>query len=117
MTLMQDGDTHRSYGCEFGCGNPYDFVIVSVADGSTNFVCTPCYLKLAQEILNAVLNPDDPKVQRAMAEYEAGEQAPMARKPKTGRRGHAPVGTDDEIGLEAFNSVITADDLPPEFRT
>jgi hypothetical protein len=106
----------RSYGCSFGCGNPYDYIVVSVADGSTEFLCMPCYVKLATEIIEAVTNPDSEKVRAALADAGTIQQTVM-NGPGPKRRGkNAPAGTEDPDLIEAFDSVITVDELPPEFR-
>lgn len=105
----------RSYGCTFGCGNPYDYIVVSVSDGSTEFLCLPCYVKLATQMVEAVTNPNGELVMAAIAEAGKLDQAPM-RQPITRSRGHhAPTTDDDPDLLEAFDSVVTTDDLPDEF--
>src|SRR5260221_6424579 len=73
----------RSYGCSWGCGNPYDYIIISVADGTTEFMCLVCYLKLAQDMIMAVLNPQDPAVKAAMADLGGIEKAPMRSEEHT----------------------------------
>lgn len=106
----------RSYGCTFGCGNPYDYIVVNVQDGSTDFLCLPCFVRLATDMVAAVTDPDDPKVKAAMAEAEALAIAPMAVPfiPPRGR--NAPATTDDDDLIEAYSGVITVDELPEEFK-
>lgn len=106
----------RSYGCTFGCGNPYDYVIVTVQDSTTEMLCLPCFLKLASDVLEAVVNPDNPDVIRAIENAGTAEQTKMnGQGPKRGRK-NAPVTADDPSLIEAFDSVISEDELPPEFR-
>lgn len=106
----------RSYGCSWGCGNPYDYVFVSVADGTTEFLCLPCMVKLAKEMVEAVLSPEGEAVMAALADMSTVEQAPM-RSGKTRRRGHeAPANADDPDLIEAFDSRITEDELPDDFK-
>jgi hypothetical protein len=100
----------RAYGCSWGCGNPYDYVIINVGDGTTEFLCLVCYLKLAQEIINAVVNPDDPDVKAALAEYNAIERAPMTSGRVRARGRNAPADIDDDDLIEAFDSRITDDE-------
>lgn len=114
-TEVTEGAT-RSYGCTFGCGNPYDYIVVSCADGSTEFLCLPCYVRLATDMIAAVTDPDDPKVKAALAEATPFEQAPMTNKPSRKRGKHAPATVGDEDILEAFDSVITEDELPEAFK-
>ena len=106
----------RSYGCSWGCGNPYDYVIINVADGTTEFLCLVCLLKLCQEMIGAVLNPDDPDVKAAMAEYANLDRAPMTSGKVRKRGKNAPADFDDDSLIEAFDSRLTADELPEEFR-
>lgn len=113
---MPDETTERSYGCSYGCGNPYDYVFVSVRDGTTEFLCLPCFLTLAQQLVTAVIDPSDPTVQAAVADMPALEQAPMNGRGAKRRGKNAPTTADDPDLFEAFDSVITVDDLPEAFR-
>lgn len=113
---MPDTPLPRSYGCSFGCGNPYDYVLVSVADSSTELLCLPCFLKLSSEILEAVINPDNPEIMSAIAQAGQVEQARMNGKGPKARGKNAPANTEDADLIEAFDSAITVDDLPEEFR-
>lgn len=116
MSDFSSGNITRSYGCTFGCGNPYDYIVVAVADGTTEFLCLPCYVRLATDMIAAVTDPDDPKVQKAMAEATAVLQAPMASNGVKPRGKNAPATSQDDDILDAFDSVITEDELPDEFR-
>lgn len=106
----------RSYGCSYGCGNPYDTIIINVRDGTTEFLCLPCFVRLASDVVAAMTEADNPDVQAAMA-YAAGRPADLVPGPTGKRRGHnAPATADDPDLLAEFDSVITVDDLPDEFR-
>lgn len=112
----QPTQTERSYGCTFGCGNPYDFVFISVQDGTTEFLCVPCFVKLASDIVSAVLDPD-PKLAAVWLAAGANlDQAPMRQRSARARGHNAPTTTDDPELFSAFESVITADELGDEFR-
>jgi len=100
----------RSYGCSWGCGNPYDYIIISVADGTTEFMCLVCYLKLAQDMIMAVLNPQDPAVKAAMADAAGIEKAPMTSGRVRKRGKNAPADIDDDDLISAFDSRITDED-------
>jgi hypothetical protein len=76
----------------------------------------PCYVKLATEIIEAVTNPDSEIVKRAMADAGQVEQAPMNGKGPRRRGKNAPTGQEDPDLIEAFDSVITVDELPEAFR-
>jgi hypothetical protein len=106
----------RSYGCTFGCGNPYDFVFISVRDGTTEFLCLPCMVKLATDMVDVMVNPDNPDIAAKIASLAGIEQAPMSSNgAKRGRR-NAPATSDDPDLFESFDSVITAEELPEAFQ-
>lgn len=116
MTPIQPAQNQRSYGCTLGCGNAYDFVLVDVRSGDTEMLCTPCYIRLASDMVEAITNPEDPNVAAALAAVgvAAGEQAP-GPTPRRGRR-NAPVTSDDSDLFDAFDGRLDADELPEEFR-
>lgn len=107
----------RSYGCTFGCGNPYDVVVVQVADGTTEFLCWPCFIKLSADILAAITETDNPTINLALASMNGlgGQAVPGP----TGRdRGHnAPATSDDADLFAAYDDVVTLEELPEDFRS
>lgn len=113
---MADAAMERSYGCSYGCGNPYDFIFVSVSDGTTEFLCLPCFVKLAADMVEAALNPDVSHMAEALADMQSAEKAPMSNGKVRKRGKNAPATNDDPDLLEAFDSVITPEELPEEFR-
>lgn len=113
---MPDDSYVRSYGCSYGCGNPYDYVFVSVADGTTEFLCLPCFVKLAETLLTAVIDPSNEIVQGAVAAMGTLDAAPVKNNTVKQRGKNAPVNADDDDLIAAFDSVITVDELGPEFR-
>lgn len=113
---MPDATPERSYGCSYGCGNPYDYVFVQVADGTTEFLCLPCFVQLAGELLKAVIDPSDGMVAAAVAAMQPLDSAPVAKNGVRRRGKNAPVNSDDDDLIDAFDSVITVDDLPEDFR-
>lgn len=116
MSPEQNAIPQRSYGCTFGCGNPYDYVIISVSDGSTEFLCLPCYVRLATYMVRAVTDPNSLAALQEMEAAYAGESAPMTG-PGPKRRGkNAPATTTDDDVIDAFNGVVTEDELPDDFR-
>ena len=108
--------TERSYGCTFGCGNPYDYVFISVRDGTTEFLCLPCFVRLAHDILAAVNEPDPEQVAKWLKTISP--LAPAPQHGKTARKGkhNAPATADDPELFDAYDSVITEDELGEEFR-
>lgn len=106
----------RSYGCTFGCGNPYDYVFISVRDGTTEFLCLPCFVRLASDIVQAVTEPGPEQVARWLKAISPLEPAPMHGSGPRKRGKNAPATTDDPELFDAYDSVITADELPDEFK-
>ena len=101
----------RSYGCSLACGNPYDFIVVLVADGTTQFLCTPCFVRTASDMLEAMMNPDDPTVQQRIAEAGDIDTVPMYGRP-VAKRGHeAPADTIDPDAIEEFASYVLDDEV------
>jgi hypothetical protein len=115
--LSLDSDTgERSYGCSNGDGNPYDFVVITVVDATTQFLCTPCFVQAAIVLVSAVTEPDDPEIQAAVAAAGTIEQVPMHGR-KVAARGHeAPTEVDSESLIAAYDSRILPDELPDEFK-
>lgn len=106
----------RSYGCTFGCGNPYDFVVVSVLDGTTELLCVPCFVRMASDMVHAVTEATDAEAAKWLADAGTMQQAPMnGRKPRARGKNAPATSTDPDI-IEAFDTVITVDELPEEFR-
>lgn len=106
----------RAYGCTWGCGNPYDFVLVTVADGTSEFLCLPCLVRLAADMIAAVTEPDNPLLQAALVST-AGDDITQAPGPRAMARGkNAPATTDDDDLIESYSGIITEDELPEVFR-
>lgn len=104
----------RSYGCTFGCGNPYDFVIVQVADGTTEFLCMPCFVKLASDVLAAMTEVDNPQVKLALASMN-GLGGDVVPGPTGKAHGHnAPATNDDPALFDAYEDVVTLEDFLEE---
>lgn len=116
MAAEQAHQPQRSYGCSFGCGNPYDYIVVNVADGTTEFLCLPCFVRLAHDMITAVTMPDDPTVIAAVAAMGQIDVAPMTGKGARRRGKNAPVTADDDDLISAYEDVITEDELPEAFR-
>lgn len=106
----------RSYGCEFACGRPYDVILIQVEDGTTQFLCFPDFVRVASEALDAIMNGTSIPEGAQALDGMAYEIAPMTSS-KVKKSGHnAPVTADDDDLIEAFDSRVTVDELPPEFR-
>lgn len=113
------GDTalpERSYGCTFGCGNPYDFIFVSVRDGTTEFLCLPCMVRLASDMVEAVTEPGSDRVKIASGFSAGQESAPMNGTASRGKGKNAPATSLDPELFDSYDSVITEEELPDAFR-
>lgn len=106
----------RSYGCTYGCGNPYDFIVITIDSKEFLALCTPCFIQTAAQMLEAMQNPDNPEIVKMLA--EAGDAEPQSQFDDTvPKRGHnAPVGTVDPDAIEAFESFVLPDELPDGFK-
>lgn len=116
MEEIYHAQNSRSYGCSFACGNPYDYILVSVSDGTAEMLCMPCYVRLAIDMIAAVTETDNPAVQEALKAVNAIE-IDTAPGPAGKSRGHnAPATADDADLFAAFEETITPEDLPEEFK-
>lgn len=113
---MPDTPVVRSYGCSFGCGNPYDYILISVQDSTTELLCFPCFVQLTADMLQAALSPDGKHVVEALQDAVQAERVAMNGNTVKPRGKNAPADTDDPDLIEAFDSLITPDELGPEFR-
>lgn len=99
-----------------GCGNPYDYVMIDVAASETLFLCVPCLIKQAVDMVTAFTEPTSPEAQLAGTQMLL-DMTNVAPGPSPRPRGrNAPAGQDDPDLFDAYESRITVDDLPPEFR-
>lgn len=115
MTVSPD-TSERSYGCTFGCGNPYDYVFISVRDGTTEFLCLPCFVRLAHDILSAVTEPDPEQVAQWLKAISPLDPTPVkGSAPKRGKHNAPATNLDPEI-FSAYEDVITEDELPEDFK-
>lgn len=104
-------ESKRSYGCQFGCGNPMDVVLTQILDNSTLILCIPCFVKVAIEIVDAMTGDVSTEVETARQELATMEQAPMSGSRARRGRHNAPVGTTSDDLIEAYDSAVTADEL------
>lgn len=108
--------SQRSYGCSLACGNPYDFVVVLVADGTTQFLCTPCFVRTAHDMLTAMVTSGDPDVERRIAEAGSVETVPMNDDGVVKRGHNAPVDSQDADAIETFAGFELADEIDDAFQ-
>jgi len=106
----------RSYGCTFGCGNPYDYVFIDVRGCTTEFLCLPCFVRLASDIVNAVVEVDPAKEAAWLKAMSPLDTTPMSGNGPKPRGHNAPATNDDPDLFEAFDGTITVDELPDGFK-
>lgn len=109
---MAEGVTEpRSYGCSYGCGNPYDFVVVTVSDMSSLALCAICFMRTATDMMQAVIDADNPEVQRRIAEAQITDSVPFDDEDLRTRGHNAPVDAASEDAIAAFDGYILPDEL------
>lgn len=74
MTAVTAAPVVRGIACSFGCGNESSFVLVDIASSDTSFLCVPCFLHVAENMAEAMLNPDNGMVKQAQSEAPMPEQ-------------------------------------------
>lgn len=106
----------RSYGCSYGCGNPYDFVVTTISDMSSLALCAVCFMRTAHDMMTAVMDPNNPEVQKRVAEAQLDNVVQFDAE-HLKRRGHnAPVDASSQDAIDAFDGYVMEDELPDEFR-
>lgn len=116
MTTESSVAPERSYGCTFGCGNPYDYVMIDVRSGTTEFLCLPDLIRLASDLVAAVTESPDETMQAALAYAQANPEN-AAPGPNGRRRGrNAPATNESSEIFAAYDATITTEDLSDEFK-
>lgn len=91
--------------CSFGCGNEYEFIVVTASDSTTQFLCVPCFIGTAADLLTAVTDPDDPAVMLAVETYAADTVTPAGTR---GRKKALVSGIEPDANAGVF------DDFEPD---
>lgn len=91
--------------CSMGCGNTYDFVVVTVEDSTTLFLCIPDFIGSAMMMVQAMTEPENEAVKAAVAAYNPDTVTPR------GRRGKNPVLRD---GAKAADDSDLFDEFEPD---
>lgn len=69
----------RTYPCSYGCGNQIDVILTQVDDSTTLMLCIPCFVLTAQQVLEAMVNPESPDVKARIADAGPVDRATRAR--------------------------------------
>lgn len=96
--------------CSFGCGNTYQFVVVTIEDSTTQLMCVPCFIETAAQMVNAIVNPGDPRVQDAMAQYADIEMSGTTRRRRVRSTGPLDIEAGDGDALDPFELDVDDDD-------
>lgn len=105
-------ESPRSYGCSNGDGNPYDVILVNVSDGTTDFLCMPCFVHVAAGVVEAMTNPESPDVQRALTTVAGLGLTPVpGPSGATGKR-NAPAQNNDPGVFELYDAAVEWDGNP-----
>lgn len=114
--MSPESESVMSYGCQYACGNAYSVILLQVTDGSSLYLCIPCFVRTAIEIVKAMTEGLPPEVQETANEL-AAMQADMTPGPTAKRGRHnAPVGNDSPELIEAFDTRVYEDELGDEFK-
>lgn len=93
MTAVIAAPIVRGIACSFGCGNESSFVLVDIASSDTSFLCVPCFLHVAENMAEAMLNPDNGMVKQAQSEAPMPEQSAIKLPGEAVRHTTMPDGT------------------------
>lgn len=114
--MAEPEESVRSYGCQYGCGNPYDVILIQIQDNSTLLLCIPCFVKTAIEIVDAMTGDVSPEVETERRELNSIQQPVMSGSRVRRGRHNAPAGTDNPDLIEAYDTQIVDDELPDKFK-
>lgn len=106
----------RSYGCEYGCGNAYDIILLQPLDSTTMYLCFPHFFQTAADVYTAFMGEATPELREMMGELASLVTTDVAGdKPRRGRH-NAPVGTDNQDIIDTFDGVVYEDELDERFQ-
>lgn len=106
MTGQDSKPPERSYGCSYGCGNPYDFVMVTVSDGASEFLCTPCLIKTATEMVAAMIQADNPEVRAALESLGTPGEDRVPGPAGRERGENGPAGSGITVQFEEYSPQV-----------
>lgn len=112
--LPENAAPERSYGCSNGDGNPYDFIVVTVSDATTQFLCTPCFVQAAIVMVTAITEGQDPEVMEAVASAGVIDQVPMNEGRIRQRGKNAPAELENDLVIERFDNMVLENEFDDE---
>lgn len=93
------------HACQAECGRTYDVIVTQPVDGSTLFYCIPCFMAFAHQMMQAMIEADNPAVQEVAAANAVTDVAYVAADaPQYGARGFSDPIADDGFDFDGDDS-------------
>jgi hypothetical protein len=93
------------HACQTECGRTYDVIIIQPVDGSTLFYCMPCMLNFAHQLMQSMVEPDNPEIQAVVAANPISDVAYVtADSPQYKVRGFSDPVDDDFFDSDGGDS-------------
>jgi hypothetical protein len=115
--VAEDDAPPRSYGCSYGCGRPYDFIVTNVSDMSSLALCAVDFMRTAHDMMVAAMESDNPDVQERLAEAVLTDVVPFEDNGLKRGRHNAPVEANSADAIAAFDGFVFEDELPDEIAS
>lgn len=92
------------HACTWGCGRKYDIVVTQVIDASTLFLCIPCFMSFAHNVMQAMVDADSADVKDVTASADlTGVMLVTESESATPVRGFSdPEPADDEFAFDGM---------------
>lgn len=92
------------HACSWGCGRKYDIMVTQIIDLSSLALCIPCFLSFAHNVMQAMVEADNPAVREVTAGADlTGVMLVTESDPPGNRRGFSdPEPADDEFTFDGM---------------
>lgn len=104
--MAQEDDTGEActHACTWGCGRKYDIVVTQVIDASTLFLCIPCFMSFARNVMQAMVEADSADVKDVTASADLTNVMLVTESENpAGRRDFSdPEPADDEFAFDGM---------------
>lgn len=110
-----DTDTvapERSYPCSYSCGNQIDVILTQFTDSTTLMLCMPCFLLTAQQVLEAMIDPESGEVKAKVSQAGTVDRATLGPAKSRARKSGTWIDPNDPDFIEPFSGFDTEDDGP-----
>lgn len=112
----QPVEPKRSYGCSFGCGRPFDYVLANVEDSEVLFLDVVCFLRLVKDMVDAMVDPEDGAIAYKLAKAGSVEHVPDNSDSVKPSGHNAPIGIGNDDAIEEYDGYVLEDELSDEFK-